>query len=55
METTKTTNFGIVFLVAAVLVLIFALDVVWWAAILVALLARADLKIITTERNRWNA
>lgn len=52
MTTTKTTNFGIIFLVSAILILIFALDVTWWAAILVGLLARADFKITTTERYR---
>lgn len=41
----KSLDFGFVFLIAAILILIFALDVVWWQAILVALLASMEFKV----------
>lgn len=52
MNETKETKFGWVFALAAVLILIFALDVVWWAAILVVILANIELTFTTTTTYR---
>lgn len=41
----RTLNFGWVFLTAAILILIFAYSVPWWAAILVSILATVEFKI----------
>lgn len=50
---TKEYNFGWIFWITAILILILALDVVWWAAILVTLLANVEFKITTTTHRRF--
>lgn len=45
---TKTTSFAWIFITAAVLILIFACDVHWAAAIGCSLLAACDFKVTTT-------
>jgi len=45
----RTYHFGILFLIAAILIFIFVFEVPWWAAILVSLLAAGDFTIETTR------
>lgn len=54
---TKTIYIGFPFTIAAILVLVFALDVVWWAAILVSLLASLQVKVTLTQNyvRKYNA
>ena len=49
---TREYKFGWLFTLAAIIILIFACHVAWWAAILVILLSKCELTFTTTTRYR---